>query len=492
MMTLPFCSLARMIVLAASVGLAGCQGGAPKTSGPSAAEAAPATVLKAEMPKAEISPAPEAPEAATAPAAQTPAQATHSSQAAPAAHSSQGAQASPGVEKGRKVTISEAIDRGANWLIAKQNPDGGYGPSFGVKDASDVGLTAFALYALARVPRKYKEHDGPYVSKAVEFIASRQQADGAIYDLRDPSLQNYKTSVAVLAFAALDRKKYAAAIDKAAKFIKAQQFDEGQGFVKDQHAGFGGIGYGSDKGRPDLSNSQFAAEALHEAGVSGAEDVWVRLQVFLARCQNSSVEDPLVRAAGVRSTGDGGFRYQPTGTRGLTESLDGDQVFSSYGSMTYAGLRSMLYAEMKKEDPRVQEAFRWIRNNFSVKENPGMATSTDPSKGLQGLFYYYHTMAKALAIYGDPVLVDDKGMRHNWPKELGEHLASLQASEGFWSNASERWMEGIEVLSTSYTLVALSICKEELDRLAANPQLLDPAPQAPAAGGASQAPGPKN
>jgi len=126
----------------------------------------------------------------------------------------------------------------------------------------------------------------------------------------------------------------------------------------------------------------------------------------------------------------------------------------------------MLYAQMKKDDPRVQAAFDWIRKNFSVTENPGMATAGDPNKGQMGLFYYYHTMARALAIYGEPVIVDGKGARRIWARELGEHLASIQHPEGFWDNPAERWMEGIEVLDTAYALVTLSICKEELERLA--------------------------
>jgi len=69
-----------------------------------------------------------------------------------------------------------AIDRGSRWLKAEQNPDGGYGPYLRLKDTSDVGLTAFVLYALARNPRHYKATDGPFISKAVDFVLERQQA----------------------------------------------------------------------------------------------------------------------------------------------------------------------------------------------------------------------------------------------------------------------------------------------------------------------------
>jgi squalene-hopene/tetraprenyl-beta-curcumene cyclase len=362
-----------------------------------------------------------------------------------------------------KPSIPAALDRGVTWLVSKQNPDGGYGPPIGLKGSSNVGLTAFALYALARSPRGYKEHDGPFISRAVKFLLERQQGSGAFFDPSDPSLQNYKTSVAVLALLAVDRKKYAAEVGRATAFIRGEQVSEAGGCAKERDVNYGGIGYGSDRTKCDLSNSQFAAEALHEAGLAGSDDLWKRLQVFLARCQNGEADDPLVKAAGVRTSKDGGFRYQPAGTRGNEESLDGDKVYSSYGSMTYAGLKSMLYAQMKKDDPRVQEAFRWISSHFTVEANPGMATAADAAKGLQGLYYYYHTMAKALSIYGEPVVTDEKGVRHEWAKELGERLASLQGPDGSWRNKAERWMESVDVLDTSYALIALTICKETLD-----------------------------
>jgi squalene-hopene/tetraprenyl-beta-curcumene cyclase len=371
------------------------------------------------------------------------------------------------------VSPAAAIDRGLNWLISKQNKDGGYGPPTFIPGTSDVGITAFVLYALARAPRGYKEHDGPYISKAAEFLTSRQQPDGAIYDPRDPSLQNYKTSVAMLALLALDPVKHSETLKKALEFVKAQQFDESKGYEREKHDSFGGIGYGGDPGRADLSNTQLAAEAAHQAGLSGSDDLWVRLQVFLTRCQNLETVDPVVKAAGVGTSRDGGLRYAPTQTRGNTESLDGDKVFSSYGSMTYAGLKTFLYAQVDRNDPRVQAAFNWIRTHFTVAENPGMATPKEPIKGQQGLYYYYHTMAKALAAYGEPVLQDEHGKKHLWAKELSDHIASLQRPDGSWANPAERWMESIPQLDTAYAIVALTVCLEELKK----PQASDSAPK---------------
>ena len=52
--------------------------------------------------------------------------------------------------------------------------------------------------------------------------------------------------------------------------------------------------------------------------------------------------------------------------------VDGKPMLRSYGSMTYAGFKSMLYAGLSADDPRVQAAAGWISKHYDVKSNPGM------------------------------------------------------------------------------------------------------------------------
>ena len=77
---------------------------------------------------------------------------------------------------------------------------------------------------------------------------------------------------------------------------------------------------------------------------------------------------------------------------------DGKRIVRSYGSMTYAGLKSMIYCGLTKDDPRVKAAWNWIRKNWTLDINPGMQFSNpkDPKAGESGLYYYYHTLARAL------------------------------------------------------------------------------------------------
>ena len=380
--------------------------------------------------------------------------------------------------------LKSVLDKGVRYLVNNQNEDGGYGP-FGkaarVENASDIGLTAFVVYAISMHPRNYSVVDGPFLSRAVDYLLEHQRPDGGFYDPRDPALLNYRTSVALMALNKLDRVRYADPIRKAQEFLKKQQRTEAGKFDPAKHLSYGAPGQ-SGAARGDLSNSAFTAEAFHESGLSVSDPFWKRLETFVSRCQNAEKVDPLLRENGIGTTSDYGFRYAPNDTRGPVETLDdGSTAYSSYGSMTYQGLKSLLYARVRRDDPRVQKAFEWISENFTVRENPGMSTRTDPRAGLQGLFYYYHTMAKTLSIWGEPILTDAKGGRHDWARELSEHLVSLQSPDGSWQNNSGRWWEDLPTLDTSYALISLSICYDELRKRPPPPPGKVPAGKAKAA-----------
>jgi squalene-hopene/tetraprenyl-beta-curcumene cyclase len=119
--------------------------------------------------------------------------------------------------------------------------------------------------------------------------------------------------------------------------------------------------------------------------------------------------------------------------------------------MTYTGFKSLLYAGVDRKDPRVQAAFRWIQKHWRLDANPNMPQAQSQA----GLFYYYHVFAKALAAWGEPVIIDARGARHNWRHELIDQLASLARPDGSWVNAADRWQESSPVLTTIYSLLAL-------------------------------------
>ena len=119
--------------------------------------------------------------------------------------------------------------------------------------------------------------------------------------------------------------------------------------------------------------------------------------------------------------------------------------------MTYAGLKSMIYAGLTPDDPRVKAAYEYIRKHYTLDENPGL--------GQRGLYYYYQTFAKALALVGKPTLVDASGKAHDWRAELVAALAKRQGTNGSWVNQADRFMEGDPNLVTAYGLLALAYAR---------------------------------
>jgi squalene-hopene/tetraprenyl-beta-curcumene cyclase len=213
---------------------------------------------------------------------------------------------------------------------------------------------------------------------------------------------------------------------------------------------FGGAGYGRNK-RPDLSNTQFFVEALREIGRGPDDEAIQKALVFVSRCQNLESENNTT--AFPAKNPDGGFYYTPVGEG---ESFAGklpNGGLRSYGSMTYAGLKSMIYAGVGPDDPRVKAAVEWIKKNFSLETNPGI--------GDAGTYYYYHTFAKALDVLKQDTITDDKGVSHDWRKELASELIHRQRADGSWVNANARWMEGDPTLVTGYALLSLSYCRPQ-------------------------------
>jgi squalene-hopene/tetraprenyl-beta-curcumene cyclase len=125
--------------------------------------------------------------------------------------------------------------------------------------------------------------------------------------------------------------------------------------------------------------------------------------------------------------------------------------------MSYALLKSFIFAGLPKDDPRMQACWEWLRKHYTLDVNPGFEASKDPTASYQGLFYYFHTMAKALDLYGEETIVDPQGKPHAWRAELCGRLVGMQRREdGSWRNEnSTRWWEGNPVLATSYALMTL-------------------------------------
>mgnify|MGYP001332582142 CR=1 FL=1 len=373
-----------------------------------------------------------------------------------------------------RIRAQAAIARAHEFLSSQQDKASG-GWCIDEKRPNFPAITALALQGY--LLNSASPLDLPEVEQAVKFILNSQQPDGGFYD---KILPNYNTAICISALSKVDTPQAKEAVKKAVAFLKSLQFGEGAILQADlgdgaekvdkDHAFYGGWGYGKH-GRPDLSNTAFALQALHDAGVDASDATIQRALVFLQRCQMAEKADS---AAGVITINDmpyakgsrqGGFVYatsvskdqvgsgQSQAAATIEETLDDGTVVSrlrAYGSMTYAGFKSYLYANLRADDPRVRLAHEWMTRNYTLDENPGAGTD--------GLYYYYLMLSRALSA-GNIATIDVSSggevKKHEWADELVAKLLTLQNSDGSFRSVDDRWMENNPVLITSYSVLAL-------------------------------------
>jgi squalene-hopene/tetraprenyl-beta-curcumene cyclase len=363
----------------------------------------------------------------------------------------------PGTETW-KDRAKAAADKGVRFLREKQSPEGLWG--FRLQNGEfrpDVGLTGLALLSILESPRGYSESDGPFIRLPAEWLAAQQKPDGSIHG---GMLATYNTAVAMLALSATKNPKYRPVLDKGLEYLRVVQSDESERYERSD-VYYGGVGYGGDE-RPDLSNTHFAVEAAAKSGMAADDPFFEKALVFLQRSQNYGETNDLPVKDGVSVGNDGGGYYAPGASSGeakagFVELPDGRKIRRSYGSMSYALLKSYAFCKLDRRDARVRALVSWLDANYDVTKNPGM-TGDKPNAEYAGLFYYYLTMARALQAAGD-VLSTKEGTPRPWKRDLAEHLVALQKEDGAWTNDrnGEFW-ENVPVLATAYSVGTLAIC----------------------------------
>lgn len=354
-------------------------------------------------------------------------------------------------------------DRAAAYLLSEQDGDtGGWnvrpeGPNLpAITSLVLLGMTADEAFA------KRDNATRNALDRGYGYVYSLQQGDGGIYDR---ILPQYNTAISLAALTRRDTQRADDAAKKALAFLRGMQYSEvapeEELRVSREHPFYGGVGYGSH-GRPDNSNLHMFMWALQEAGVPGDDPAVQRALVFLERTQMDDRINDMAYAEGSRQ---GGFVYatSPSGEEMgqgeskaamIEETLDDGTKISrlrAYGSMTYAGFKSYVYADLSPDDPRVTAARGWISKNYTLEHNPGL--------GAEGTYYFLLTFARALDAFGEPTLEvsnEDGSTRDaNWADDLVDRLAELQQSDGSFRSVDDRWMENDPVLITAYAMVAL-------------------------------------
>lgn len=348
----------------------------------------------------------------------------------------------PALDLSVRASAQGAVDKALAYLAASQGKEGGW-EAFGQPNPA---ITALVVKCLAQDEDYGPAH--PATKRGVNFLLRYVQPDGGIY-VPGEGMRNYHTSVALMALSSIRNPALGNTIHDAQRFLKELQWDEGEGHERSS-AFYGGQGYGKHK-RPDLSNTQLMLEALEQSGLPSDDPAFQKALVFVSRCQMLGSSNDQSFAS---ESDDGGFIYTPVGGG---ESKAGTVVagdrprLRSYGSMTYAGFKSLLYAKVDRQDVRVQRAVDWIRRYYTLDHNPNMPEA----QSKEGLYYYYHVFARAMQAWGEEVIRDADGAEHPWRAELCEKLLSLQRDDGSWVNEEDRWYEGNPHLVTAYCVLAI-------------------------------------
>ncbi len=354
--------------------------------------------------------------------------------------------------------------RAIGFLRAQQHAGGGWSVPEKPGQPNLPAITALVVSGMLMEPGVTQSD--PSVARAVEYILSFQQPDGGIYDTILPS---YNTAISVSALARVDSDRAREGVRKGVVFLKSNQWGaanpvgvggaggkEAPALVAQDHPFFGGWGYGN-RGRPDLSNTAFALQAFYDAEVPANDEAVQRALVFLQRCQMlAAVTDASGTVAVVndqafaKGTRQGGFVYataENAETLGRGQSFAGsiDETLSdgsvvsmlrAYGSVTYMGFKSYLFAGLIKDDPRVTAALGWMQEHYSIDENPGIGTD--------GYYYYLVMHSRAMRASG----LANLAVRGREPLRSSVMAVASGATAAVWSKK----LEGVAKLSAAVRL----------------------------------------
>jgi len=379
---------------------------------------------------------------------------------------------------GAHARAAAMIDKSIAYLRSQQDQGSGgwavnpQGPNF-------PAVTGLVVSGMLMDPRI--DDSDPKVAMGVKFMLGYAQPDGGIYDKILPS---YNTAICLAALSQVSTPPQVAdVVKKAQEFLRTLQYgeeavvhegsDESAKPVTKEDPFYGGAGYGRH-GRPDLSNLAWVLEGLHASGVDSKDAAFQRALVFLQRTQMVEVKDgvKINDMAYAKGSRQGGFIYATSVDRervGVGQSMAGEieetlsdgttaSRLRAYGSMTYSGFKSYLYAGLRRGDPRMVAAMEWISRNYTLEENPGLGTD--------GMYYYYVVFARAMDAYGEPTIstikADGTNESRRWAQDLVDRLAKLQNEDGSFKSVDDRWMENNPVLITAYALIALQHAEKDL------------------------------
>lgn len=299
------------------------------------------------------------------------------------------------------LETSQMETSGIRYLLTKRQPNGGWMTQYG------PGVTASMIKILLRTGYSI---DSPEIAPALAYLESSQQPDGGFYLVAHPT---FNTAIVINTLTMINHPRINQRVERAKAFIQSMRQLSMQNAQSQQRVD-----------NNSFYSAAYEVEALRNAGLPSS--------------------DPTVAAA---------FKDMTEAARASGERAD-SQRLPRYGSMTYAELKSMLYAGLSRDDPRVRGILACIQEYYTLENNPGDGS-------YRGQYYFYHSFAKAMRAYGQDIIVDARGERHDWKRELSAKLASLQRPDGSWVNTQAReYLEHDPVLVTVYCILALQEMRE--------------------------------
>lgn len=307
-----------------------------------------------------------------------------------------------------------AMRRGVDYLLSQQRRNGTWA-------GGHPGVTAVCTIALLRSPQRDTPPVRNAVAKALPQI--REFAEKAPNSKRHDSSHIYSICVSLIALQVIGAPKDQPTMLKLRAWLR-------QFLI--QSMGSGQLRYPGGQIMPDISNLHWAMEALKLTDALGpaaqVKKIWPRAERFITRCQVQNYSPDA----------NGGFTYSPNTPKNRKPLI--------WGSLTYAGIRSLLFAGVKPTDRRIKQALAWTRRHNTVKENPGLFAG--------GYFYYLYLFSSAHLLLEQGSVPE---LEPNWRLAIATRLLSIQKSKGQWANTSRLWLEGYPSLCTAYALLNLEL-----------------------------------
>lgn len=237
--------------------------------------------------------------------------------------------------------------------------------------------------------------------------------DTLLKTLLDENLTTtYRTSLEAMALEEIDRKTYQKRIFQCAQFLVDNQCPNGQWSYGEPTT------YPEPKPTPDIAvETKYAVRKQREGPDHGDNSNTQYAALGLRACIDANIIIPkevIARAAQA-------WRDTQTAARGWSYGPKGN---TAYGSMTAGGVAALtIYDFLQGVDWRKDEAVNgglaWLKDNFTVVENPG--------RHLSHHYYYLYALGRAGRLYGT-----DKFGRFDWYAEGAKYLLDNQNADGSW------------------------------------------------------------